>query len=331
MSQFCVRYALLAFAITAAASTPLWAQDYPSRSLTIIVPLSAGTGMDAIARLYGEKLSESLGKPVIIENRPGANMVPPTQALIAAPADGHTLLVATPTIIAVNQTLYKKPPYDPEKELVPISHYLSSVFLLAVNPALPVKSVPEFLKYAKERPTPLNYSSPAGGGFPHYAVALMAQHAGLTVTHVPYKNSPQSIQDIAAGHVDFAFVEAGASRALIQDGKPRALAVSSRRRLRGAPRRAALRGSLGRGRFRERWRGTCWSPAPGHAASRSSGAAERRDEARPWAAPRCKIASPTWGSCRTTRHRWRRASASCAVRRPSGTRLLKSIGLAGSL
>ncbi len=235
MSQFCVRYALLAFAIAAAASTPLRAQDYPSRSLTIIVPLSAGTGMDAIARLYGEKLAESLGKPVIIENRPGANMVPPTQALIAAPADGHTLLVATPTVIAVNQTLYKKPPYDAERELVPISHYLSSVFLLAVNPALPVKSVPEFLKYAKERPTPLNYSSPAGGGFPHYAVALMAQHAGLKVTHVPYKNSPQSIQDIAAGHVDFAFVEAGASRALIQSGKLRALAVSSKQRLAAFP------------------------------------------------------------------------------------------------
>jgi tripartite-type tricarboxylate transporter receptor subunit TctC len=227
--------ALLIAAAVAISLTPGRAQDYPSRNLTIIVPLAAGTGMDAIARLYGERLAETLGKPVIIENRPGANMVPPTQALIAAPADGHTLLVATPTQLAVNQTFYKKPPYDPDKELVPISHYLSSVFLLVVNPALPVKSVPQFLQYAKERPTPLNYSSPAGGGLPHYAVELMKQRTGLKLTHVPYKSSPQSIQDITAGHVDFAFAEAGASRALIQSGKLRALAVSSKERLAAFP------------------------------------------------------------------------------------------------
>jgi tripartite-type tricarboxylate transporter receptor subunit TctC len=218
----------------AAAVTPLQAQDYPSRNLTIIVPLAAGTGMDAIARLYGERLADSLGRPAVIENRPGANMVPGTLAMLAAPADGHTLLVATPSIVAVNQVLYKKPPYD-AKELVPISHYLSSVFLLAVNPSMPVKSVREFIDYAKSRPKPLSYSSPAGGGFPHYAVALMSQRTGMKVTHVPYKSSPQSIQDIAAGHIDFAFVEAGASRALIQSGKLRALAVSSKMRLAAFP------------------------------------------------------------------------------------------------
>ena len=235
MSRVFARSMLFGFAIVAAAPFPISAQDYPSRNLTIVVPLAAGTGMDAIARLYGEKLADSLGRPVIIENRPGANMVPPTQSVIAAPADGHTLLVATPTQISVNQSLYKKRPYDPEKELVPISHYLSSVFILAVNPSLPVKSVPEFIKFARERPTPLSYSSPAGGGLPHYAIELIKQRAGLTLTHVPYKSSPQSIQDIAAGHVDFAFVEAGASRALIQSGKLRALAVSGKQRLAAFP------------------------------------------------------------------------------------------------
>jgi len=215
-------------------ASPLGAQDYPSRNITIVVPLAPGTGMDAIARLYGEKLADSLGRPAVIENRPGANMVPGTLAMLAAPADGHTLLVATPSIVAVNQVLYKKPPYD-ANDLVPISHYLSSVFLLAVNPSMPVKSVREFIAYAKSRPKPLSYSSPAGGGFPHYAVALMSQRTGIKVTHVPYKSSPQSIQDIAAGHIDFAFVEAGASRALIQSGKLRALAVSSKTRLAAFP------------------------------------------------------------------------------------------------
>lgn len=118
---------------------------------------------------------------------------------------------------------------------MPISHYLTSVFVLVVDPSLPVKTVPEFIKFAKERTTPLSYASPAGGGFPHYAVALMQQRIGLKLTHVPYKNSPQSIQDIAAGHVNFGFVEAGASRALIQAGKLRALAVSSKKRLPAYP------------------------------------------------------------------------------------------------
>ena len=219
----------------AVATSPLLAQSYPSRNVTLVVPLAAGTGLDTIARLYGEKLSENLGRPVVIENRPGANMVLPTQSVIAAPADGHTLLVATPTQLSTNQTLYKKLQYSPEKDLVPISHYLMSAFVLVVDPSMPVKSVAEFIRYAKEHSAPLTYSSPAGGGFPHYAVEWMKHRAGLQLTHVPYKNSPQSIQDIAAGHVNFAFVEAGASLPLIQAGKLRALAVSSKQRLSALP------------------------------------------------------------------------------------------------
>jgi tripartite-type tricarboxylate transporter receptor subunit TctC len=226
---------MLACAFAAMASSPLHAQDYPSKNVTLVVPLAAGTGLDTIARLYAEKLSESLGRPVVVENRPGANMVLPTQSVIAAPADGHTLLVATPTQLSTNQTLYKQLAYNPERDLVPISHYLMSPFVLVVDPSLPVKSVPEFIKYARERTSPLTYSSPAGGGFPHYAVELMKYHTGLHLTHVPYKNSPQSFQDIAAGHVNFAFVEAGASRPLIQSGKLRALAVSSKQRLPAFP------------------------------------------------------------------------------------------------
>lgn len=210
---------------------PAWSQAYPSRPVTIVVPLAAGTGMDTIVRLYGEKLAENLGRPVIVENKPGGGFILATQSVIAAPADGHTLLVAAPVPLAINQTLYKQLPYDPEKDLVPISHYATTPFLLVVNPSLPIKSVPEFIKYAKERSAPLNYSSPAGGGVPHYAVELIKQHFGLPLNHVPYRNSPQSIQDIAAGHVDFAFAEAGVARALVQEGKLRALAVSSRQRL----------------------------------------------------------------------------------------------------
>jgi tripartite-type tricarboxylate transporter receptor subunit TctC len=221
--------------VLALAVSPLDAQEFPSRNLTLVVPLAAGTGMDAIARLYGERLGETLGRPVIVENKPGAGMFAATQSVIAAPADGHALLVATPSQLAVNQSLYRQMPYDPERDLVAISHYLLSPFILVVNPSLPVASVADFIKHAKERPTPLSYSSPAGGGVPHFGVELIKQRFGFAATHVPYRNSPQSIQDIAAGHVDFAFAEAAASRALIRDGKLRALAVSTRQRLPAYP------------------------------------------------------------------------------------------------
>jgi tripartite-type tricarboxylate transporter receptor subunit TctC len=229
------RGALLAAALALFHPASAPAQDYPSRTITIIVPLAPGTGMDIIARLYGERLSQSLGKPVIVENKPGVGFLVATQSLLTAPADGHTLLVGAPSNLSYNHIVMKQASYDPEKDLVPISHYLTSPFILVVNPSMPASSVSEFIKYAKERQSPLSYSSPAGGGVPHFAVELVKQRYGLKLTHVPYRNSPQSIVDIAAGHVDFAFAEAGASQALIRDGRLRALAVSSRQRLPAHP------------------------------------------------------------------------------------------------
>jgi tripartite-type tricarboxylate transporter receptor subunit TctC len=228
------RCTLLGLALVAIDPSPVRAQDYPSKTITIVLPLAAGTGMDIIARLYGEELAQRLGKPVIIENKPGAGFLLATQTALAAPPDGHTLLVGASSL-AYNQTLYKQLPFDPEKELLPISHYLTSPFILVVNPSLPVHSAAEFIKFAKERSNPLSYSSPAGGGVPHFAVEVMKQRFGLQLTHVPYRSSPQSIMDVASGHIDFAFAEAGASLALIRDGKLRALAVSSAQRLPAQP------------------------------------------------------------------------------------------------
>ncbi|MSP44583.1 MAG: tripartite tricarboxylate transporter substrate binding protein [Xanthobacteraceae bacterium] len=235
MTRLFARFALAGLALAALDARLVPAQDFPSKTITLVVPLAAGTGMDIIARLYGEQLAKSVGKPVIIENKPGAGFFAATQTALSAPADGHTLLVAAPSTLSYNQVLYKQLPYDPEKDLIPISHYLISPFILVVNPSLPVQSVPEFIKYAKERTTPLNYSSPAGGGVPHFAVEVMKHRFDLKITHVPYRNSPQSIMDVASGHIDFAFAEAGASLALIRDGKLRALAVSSKQRLPAHP------------------------------------------------------------------------------------------------
>jgi tripartite-type tricarboxylate transporter receptor subunit TctC len=230
------KLAAIALAAMACLGAPARAQDqYPSRTITIVVPLAPGTGMDIIARLYGEQLSQRLGKPVIVENKPGGGFISATQSVLSAPPDGHALLVSAPSNLSYNPILYKQLPYDPAKDLVPISHYLTSPFILVVNPALPVNNVMEFFKYAKEQPAPLSYSTPAGIGVPGFAVEDMARRFGLKFNHVPYRNSPQSIVDIASGHVQFAFAEAGASQALIRDGKLRALAVSSRQRLPAHP------------------------------------------------------------------------------------------------
>jgi tripartite-type tricarboxylate transporter receptor subunit TctC len=236
MSWIFAKRALLAAAVTAvAAGGPAQAQDYPTRQVTIVVPLAAGSGMDSLVRLYAEKLQVALGKPVVVDNRPGAALMLAAAAVAAAPADGYTLLVSTSSAMAINPVLYKKVNYDHVKDFVPISFYVKSPFILVVNPDLPAKSVPELIKHLKDSKSPLSYSSPGAGVAQHLSIEYMKKRFQLDITHVPYKNTPQSIQDIAAGHVQLGFAEAGASLPLIRDGKLRALAVSATTRIPSLP------------------------------------------------------------------------------------------------
>ena len=129
--------------------------------------------------------------------------------------------------MSINPVLYKKINYNPDKDLIPISFYVKSPFILIVNPNLPIKSVADLIRLAKERTTPFNYSSPGAGVLQHLSIEYMKQRFNVDMTHVPYKSTPQSITDIAAGHVDLGFAEAGASLPLIREGKVRAIAVSS--------------------------------------------------------------------------------------------------------
>ena len=152
---------------------------------------------------------------------------------------------------------------------MPISHYLTSPFILVVNPSLPVNTALEFIKYAKEQTTPLVFSSPAGVGVPSFAVDEMARRFGLKFNQVSYRSSPQSIVDIASGHINFAMAEAGASQALIVDGKLRALAVSSKQRLPAHPSSRRLRKPPTR-RATKSWHGTCWWGAPARRSRSSS-------------------------------------------------------------
>jgi tripartite-type tricarboxylate transporter receptor subunit TctC len=212
-------------------ANPAWAQTWPAKNITIIVPLAAGTGMDTLVRLYAERLSQALGKPVIVDNRPGAALMLGVSVLAKAAPDGHTLGVATAPAMAINPTLYKQVAYDVEKDFVPIALYVKSPFILVINPALAAHNVPELIKLARESKEPLSYSTSGTGTVQHLAVEFMKQKFGLNITHVPYKNSVQSVTDIMAGHVSMAFAEAGLSLPQIRDGKLRALAVSSLGRL----------------------------------------------------------------------------------------------------
>ena len=225
---------ILAIALALAAlqsSVPAQAQGYPSKTVTIVVPLAAGTGMDTLVRLYAERLAQSLGKPVVVDNRPGAATMLGTAAVATAAPDGHTLLVATSAAMAINPVLYKQIAYDPEQDFVPISFYVKSPFILVVSPALPIRSVPELIAHAKASEKPLTYASVGSGTAQHLSAEFMRQRFGLNLTHVPYRNTGQSVSDISAGHVQLGFVEAGASLPLIREGKLRAIAVSASTRL----------------------------------------------------------------------------------------------------
>jgi len=230
MSWSRTRGGALAWALGLAAFHPFepaHADNYPSRPITIIVSLAAGTGMDTLVRLYADKLSQGLGQPVVIDNRPGGAGVVAGESILKGAPDGYTLAVATSAIMSIRPTLFKQRPFNPLTDFVPISNYVKSPFVFIVNPSLPVRSVPEFIKYANERPGQISYSSSGIGGAPHLTAELLKQKFGFDMAHVPYRNSPQSIADVAAGHVQASIAEAGASLPLIKDGKLRAIAVTS--------------------------------------------------------------------------------------------------------
>jgi len=206
--------------------------DYPERPVTIVVPLAAGSGMDTVVRLYAEKLQAALGKPFVVENKPGAALMLAASTVAKAAPDGYTLMVSTSSAMAINAFVYKTIQYK-LTDFVPVSFYLKSPFILVVNPDLPAKNVPELIKLAKERP--MNYSSPGVGVAQHLSMEYLKQRFGVEITHVPYRSTPQSVQDIVANHVQLGFAEAGVTLPLIREGNLRALAVSSSTRLSTLP------------------------------------------------------------------------------------------------
>jgi tripartite-type tricarboxylate transporter receptor subunit TctC len=207
------------------------AQDFPSRPVTLTVPLAAGGGMDFIARTIGQKLSERIGQPVLIENRPGGGTIVATVALKNAAPDGYSILLVPGPTLTTNVALYKQLPYDPHKDFVPVALTSEVAFALVVNPSLPVKSVMDLVKYAKERPGEVIMGSSGVGTMTHLAGELLMNKTGIKIRHAPYRGSPPALNDVIAGHIQMFFADPVTAGQLTKAGKVRALGVTSKTRL----------------------------------------------------------------------------------------------------
>jgi tripartite-type tricarboxylate transporter receptor subunit TctC len=224
---------IVTFALFAAA--PAQSQSYPARAVTIVVPLGAGGGSDLLARLVAQKLERRLGKPFVIENRPGGGTTLAAGLLARARPDGYMLLQATSTTMAVNVTLVKKLTYDPAKDFEPVALLTASPFVLTVSADSPVKSVADLITLAKGRPGELNYGSAGPGTMHHLSTELMLSLTGTRMQHVPYKATPQALTDLLAGRLQVLFGDGPSVVPQIREGKLRALAVSTARRSAATP------------------------------------------------------------------------------------------------
>lgn len=211
-------------------SLPASAQHYPTRPITLVVPLAPGGAMDTIIRVMGGRLTEKLAQPMIVETRTGGGTVIGAVSVAKAAADGYTLLVAPSGTLTTNAALYKKLAYDPLTDFIPIALYAKVPFVLVVNPKLPIHSVADLVDYAR-RGGPLSYGSTGTGAVPHLATELLKSTIGIEMTHVPYRGAIPALTDVVAGHIQLTFADPSVAPPLIADGKLRAIGVSSLTRI----------------------------------------------------------------------------------------------------
>jgi tripartite-type tricarboxylate transporter receptor subunit TctC len=232
------RRRFLHLAAGAAALPPITriarAQIYPVRPVRIIAGSPPGGGIDIVARLFGQWLSERLGQPFVIEDRPGAATNIATEAVVRAPADGYTLLLAFSTN-AINASLYDKLNFNFINDIAPVAGIARGVIVMAINPSLPARTIPEFITYAKANPGKINMASGNNGGPAHVAGELFKAMAGVDMLHVPYRGDPGALNEVLGGRVQLCFVGLPASIELIKAGKLRALAVTTATRSQALP------------------------------------------------------------------------------------------------
>jgi tripartite-type tricarboxylate transporter receptor subunit TctC len=222
-------------AVLSAAAGVRAAEVFPDKPIRILVASAAGGASDIVARLMADKLTQSLGQPVIVEAKPGANGNIAAELVAKSAPDGYTLMMGTIGVMAINPSMYKNVRFDPLKDYAPVARLVSFSNMLVVTPSLPVNSVKELVDYAKAHPGRLRYGSPGAGGSPHMAMVVFGQMTGTDLVHVPYKGAAPALTDLMGGHIDFAFSDPLLTLPQVKGGKVRALAVSGSERLASAP------------------------------------------------------------------------------------------------
>lgn len=221
-------------ALTLSASAYAQSGPYPTRPIRIVVPQSAGASTDLTARLMGQKLSVALGQPVVIDNRPGAGSIIGTDLVAKAAPDGYTLLVVASSI-TLNPTLHKDLPFDPLRDLAPITQLSAFPNMLVVHPSLPVKNVKELIALARAKPGTINYGSSGSATGTHLSAELFKYMTGIDLVHVPYKGGGPAVQALLGGQVQLNFATIVTVLPHVRAGKLRAIAVTTARRSPSAP------------------------------------------------------------------------------------------------
>jgi tripartite-type tricarboxylate transporter receptor subunit TctC len=211
------------------------AAQYPSRPVTFVVPFAPGGSTSIIARIVAEKLEKRLGKPFVVENRPGSGGMIAVSQVAHGAADGYTIMMASSTALAINPNVRKSIPYDPRKDITPIALLARMPYVMVVNPDLPVKSVADLVKLAREKPGQLSFASVGPGTIHHLNAELFKSTFGLDLDPVPYQGTAPALQDVVGGHVQFMFADAPPTKALIEGGKVRALGVTTLERVPALP------------------------------------------------------------------------------------------------
>ena len=222
----------LAFGGAASAQSP---DNWPTKQIRMIVPFPAGSAVDLVGRLIGQKISQQLGQTIVVEDRPGASGAIGTEAIVRAAPDGYTIGMATSTSLATGPVLNPKLPYNPTKDVTPIALVGISPYVLVAYPGIAANNVNELIALAKAKPGKISYSSVGDASLAHLAGLLFSSMAGVTLNHIPYKSSTQAVIDLNEGRIDTQFSIVPTTLQFIRTGKLRALAVATEKRLDDLP------------------------------------------------------------------------------------------------
>src|SRR5687767_707355 len=217
----------IVLALVLCAALSAFAQTYPSKPVRLIVPFPPGGAVDYYARAVQNRLAETLGQPILIENRAGAGGMVGAELVAKSPPDGHTLLIGNIASLAMNVGVYPKMPYDPAKDFTPIIRTVAVNYVMAVHSSVPARSVAEFIAYAKANPGKLSYGSAGSGSAPHLATELFKQRTGIDVLHVPFKGGGPMVTDLLGGQIEMVIADQANLMPHVKAGRLRALAVGT--------------------------------------------------------------------------------------------------------